>query len=292
MMISSFVLLAITQSTEATAEQLQIYQVSPLFDVLVGGGAGVVGWLLDRQKLEWYGVSPCESIARIPTEEELVAFELMDPKEGVCDASTIAPVDRWVIDQGFEQAHLLSNLLLVPLIMAPMVTGFLSAESKVERLGEAFLVSLETHGLIYLMTAAVKTTLLRARPLTYSADFDKEDRYDGDARLSFFSGHSAHAFAAASTLTIMLSKQGRSGSAMAIGVSGLYVGAALVAYFRIAARKHFLTDVVVGALVGTVVGLVVPLLHGLPEADPTTGALSSAGPDPEYHPLVGLGGAF
>jgi len=52
--------------------------------------------------------------------------------------------------------------------------------------------------------------------------------------------------------------------------------AAFVGYLRIAADKHYFTDVLVGALVGTVSGIVVPrLLH--PSAETTRAAATAFG---------------
>lgn len=273
-----------------------LFQVSGPLDGIVGVGSGVVGLLLDREKLEWDGLSPCEGLGRAPRLEERLAFEVMAPSEGLCDDLVVPAIDRWVLDQGFESAKIMSDVGVSAMMLAPLAWGWADAADRDDpwdRGGEATLIAVQTYGLTFLLTSAVKLAWRRPRPLTFRGDFDKEERYAGDARLSFFSGHSAMSFAAASLLTVMMVERHGTGAGTILGASGAYLGASLVAYLRMAARKHFFTDVLVGAAVGTLIGILVPLVHLIPEA----AEVGSAGaaplrPDPGYHPLVTLGGAF
>lgn len=278
------------------AQDAPRFELRMPFDPIVGIGSGVVGVLLDREKVEWDGLSPCEGLARAPSAEERLAFELMDPAEGLCDDTSVPAIDRWVLDQGFESARILSDVGVGLMMAAPLgvAVGQLAGEDEAwTRTQEATMIAAETYGLTFLLTSVVKLAVRRPRPLTHRADFDKEVRWSGDARLSFFSGHSAMSFAAASLLAVLLIEREGVQPASVLGASAGYLGAALVAYLRIAARKHFLTDVLVGAAVGTTLGLLVPLLHLSPDRPPTaSGTAAGLGPDPGYHPVVGLGGAF
>lgn len=273
-----------------------LFQVSGPFDGLLGVGSGVVGLLLDREKLQWDGLSPCEGLGRPPTVEERLAFELMAPGEGLCDEVVVPAIDRWVLDQGFESAKIMSDVGVSAMMLAPLAWAWADAADQGDpwdRRGEATLVAVQTYGLTFLLTSAVKLAWRRPRPLTFRDDFDNEDRYAGDARLSFFSGHSAMSFAAASLLTVMMVERGGTGAGTIVGASSAYLAASLVAYLRIAARKHFFTDVLVGAAVGTLFGILVPLVHLVPEAQAVTSpGAAPLRPDPGYHPVVTLGGAF
>jgi membrane-associated phospholipid phosphatase len=82
-----------------------------------------------------------------------------------------------------------------------------------------------------------------------------------DDNLSFFSGHTTLAFAVAtSTGTVASLRAYRSAPLVWAGGLGL---AGVVGYLRIAADKHYLTDVMTAVVVGSVVGVGVPLLfHG------------------------------
>lgn len=287
-------LLLFTGPTVAAAQPL--YQVSLPFDGLLALGSGTVGLLLDREKFQWDGLSPCEGLARYPSAEERLAFELMAEGEGLCDEMVVPAFDRWVLDQGFESARTLSDIGASSMMLAPLVVGWADSAHRSDpwdRGAEATLVSIQTFGLTILLASAVKVAWRRPRPLTFRADFDKEDRYAGDARLSFFSGHSAVSFASASLVTVMLVERRGTGVGTILGASGAYLGASLVAYLRIAARKHFLSDVLVGAAVGTLIGILVPLVHLSPDAPgPTSPGAAPLRPDPGYHPLVTWGGAF
>jgi membrane-associated phospholipid phosphatase len=79
---------------------------------------------------------------------------------------------------------------------------------------------------------------------------------------SFFSGHSAISFTAASLIcahhqALQLFESAADPITCATG----FVAAATVGALRIVGDAHYLSDVVVGAAVGTLVGLGIPLLH-------------------------------
>ena len=82
-----------------------------------------------------------------------------------------------------------------------------------------------------------------------------------DNDLSFYSGHATFAFALATAAGTVASMRGYRWAPVVWGAGGTF--AAATAYLRIAADKHWLTDVLVGALVGSAVGFAVPFaLHG------------------------------
>ncbi|MFT3764049.1 MAG: phosphatase PAP2 family protein [Minicystis sp.] len=80
-----------------------------------------------------------------------------------------------------------------------------------------------------------------------------------DANLSFFSGHTTAAFAlAASSGTVATLRRYR--WAPWVWAQGLAIGV-LSGYLRVAADRHYLTDVLAGAAMGAAVGFAVPFLH-------------------------------
>ncbi len=97
-----------------------------------------------------------------------------------------------------------------------------------------------------------------------------------DDNLSFFSGHTTLAFAVATSA-------GTVNSLRAYRLAPVVWGAGLsmavtVAYLRIAADKHYLSDVMTGAVVGSVVGIGVPLLfHSASSASTGTNPPSASG---------------
>ena len=101
-----------------------------------------------------------------------------------------------------------------------------------------------------------------------------------DDNLSFFSGHTTLAFALASSSGTIASLRNYRLAPMVWG-SGLATAAA-VGYLRIAADKHYFSDVVVAAIFGTAIGAGIPLLLHRPERDSSAsgGASSTNGPSP------------
>lgn len=87
-----------------------------------------------------------------------------------------------------------------------------------------------------------------------------------DDNLSFFSGHTTAAFALASSAGTVASLRGYR-LAPVVWATGL-VNAFAVGYLRIAADKHYFSDVLVAALFGAAVGAGIPLLFHRPEAEP------------------------
>jgi membrane-associated phospholipid phosphatase len=77
-----------------------------------------------------------------------------------------------------------------------------------------------------------------------------------DNNLSFFSGHTTEAFALAAASGTIGTLRGYRWAPLAWGVGG--AAAATTAYLRIAADKHWLTDVLVGMVVGAGIGFAVP----------------------------------
>jgi membrane-associated phospholipid phosphatase len=109
----------------------------------------------------------------------------------------------------------------------------------------------------------VKFLAGRERPFVHALRAGQKPRtwQPSDNNTSFFSGHTSLVFAlAASSGTVcMLRAYGR---CPLIWGTGLSI-AATVGYLRIAADRHYLSDVLVGAVVASTMGVLIPLaLHG------------------------------
>jgi membrane-associated phospholipid phosphatase len=110
------------------------------------------------------------------------------------------------------------------------------------------------------LNQGVKFAVGRRRPFAQ----DAAHRDGADNNLSFYSGHTSLAFSVAVAAASIATLRGYRGAPYlwALGVPL----AALTGYLRMAADKHYLSDVALGALMGTAVGLLVPWLHRRPEA--------------------------
>ncbi|MEZ4468274.1 MAG: phosphatase PAP2 family protein [bacterium] len=130
------------------------------------------------------------------------------------------------------------------------------------------------------LTQLTKAAFRRPRPYTYLDGAPAE--LDSDASLSFFSGHTALAFALAGTAGYLALTRRSDGSGKYWTLAGTATLAVGTAWLRVASRQHFVTDVLAGAAVGGSVGILVPHLHRVER-----GGSVQATPA-----MLSLGGAF
>jgi membrane-associated phospholipid phosphatase len=103
----------------------------------------------------------------------------------------------------------------------------------------------------------VKFTVGRERPFVH---FGPPGRvHDNDDDVAFFSSHTALGFSLATTAGVLASRHHES-YAPVVWAGGMTLAAA-TGYFRIAADRHYSSDVLVGAAVGAACGWLVPRLH-------------------------------
>jgi membrane-associated phospholipid phosphatase len=179
---------------------------------------------------------------------------------GTCQREDVPAFDRVAIDQRHKAFNVPYNLLLATMVAVP--AGIAVAESGWARaalddtlvIGQAFLLSGAT-------TSAVKLAVQRPRPFLYRDDQGAWIYRESEAYLSFWSGHTAAAFSAATAtaLTFHL-RHPRSRWRFAVWAAALALATAQGVQ-RGHGGDHFPSDVVAGAACGTTFGLAVPLLH-------------------------------
>jgi len=201
----------------------------------------------------------------------------------VLDREDVNGFDRratynWSTDWA-ETADWTKNTLVLGSVLVTGTPLVLDGEwSNVLILGTMFV---ETFSLNVGVTAITKALAGRIRPYAYNTALTAEERYaiagpdDASVHRSFFSGHTSMAFAAATFLsTTYADVHGPTTTSKVIWASSLSL-AALTAYARVEAGKHFPTDVIVGAAVGSAIGYLVPALHRVGADHPVS---VSAGP--------------
>lgn len=165
-----------------------------------------------------------------------------------CEPRTIPAFDRWVVQEPKTAWGRASDILLVGLAL------FAATSTATEDTAGAHLVGMVEAGVwTVAATEWVKAGVGRARPVMYTerAVVAASDRNN---LRSFPSGHTSLAFAVATSY--WLARRDLTGSPGA--ASWVAVGAAAgVGAFRILAGKHFLSDVVAGALLGIAGGAAV-----------------------------------
>ncbi|MBA2292907.1 MAG: phosphatase PAP2 family protein [Gemmatimonadales bacterium] len=133
--------------------------------------------------------------------------------------------------------------VIAPVVLGTAAVGLLTHRPEVLRLSVRTATAI---GVVSVVVQGIKLTVGRSRPFQ-DPDFDGTDLHPfSGGSTSFPSGHTAAAFALATTLGDAI------GSTVVQG--GLYVVAAGTGWARIAQQKHWASDVVAGAAIGILAG--------------------------------------
>jgi membrane-associated phospholipid phosphatase len=171
----------------------------------------------------------------------------------------------------WDDTRLAGNISDVLLVATPLslaaVHYFALTNRDLDRFGEDALVVLEALALTAVATDAAKYTVARRRPDAWAAGVRTSASDDN----AFWSGHASGTFAAAAAFSTVAMLRGYPGWPW-MSAAG-FTSAAAISYLRMAADRHWLTDVLTGAALGTGIGIAVPLLlHRKPRGPdgPTT----------------------
>jgi hypothetical protein len=159
-------------------------------------------------------------------------------------------------------AAAISDLLLVTSIAAPVFTEI--GRGRDDQTDDRLLVYGEALTTTLVINSGVKYLVQRPRPYAYHADpavAAYAARQGKDSRLSFYSGHAATAFTAATTGGYLYAAGSDDAAARATVWATGAVLASLTSVMRVRAGKHFYSDVLAGGAVGVAVGWIVPRLH-------------------------------
>jgi membrane-associated phospholipid phosphatase len=183
------------------------------------------------------------------------------------------------------EAHKWSNVTLALSFVAP--TSVSAASEGVS--GNELLIVLEASAVNMALTQGTKYLFRRTRPWAHDGDPPPGQHMGSrDSVLSFVSGHASLAFAMAVSTGSLASLKGDDNKEW-VWATGLTFAAA-TSYLRVAADRHYLTDVLAGAAVGAAVGWGIPrLVDRTPEPTPEPVVLRPTSPMPAF--TLGLGGA-
>jgi membrane-associated phospholipid phosphatase len=188
--------------------------------------------------------------------------------------------DEWarnrLIWNDLKTASTASDIAMVALPAGDLLALILMARA--DRAGgrevaEDLLVFTESVAVATSLMQVAKFSVLRLRPDAWAAG----GATSSGSRMSFWAGHSSSAFAMAAGATQVARLRGRAGWGWLAAAS--FAGAATCGYLRVAADRHWTSDVLVGAVVGTASGLLVPLLvfHRADERKPAVTLLPAPG---------------
>lgn len=182
---------------------------------------------------------------------------------------------RW---SNTSRANTLSNLsgfVLAPLAALGMTALAASHDGALGQVPVDGLLIAEATALSADLNQIVKFAVGRERPFVHVlSETDKlRTSQPSDNNASFYSGHTNLVFAlAVSSGTVASMREYR--YAPAVWATGLTLAAA-TGWLRIAADKHYLSDVLTGAVVGSAVGFAVPYLGHRAQGHANTPAVSA-----------------
>ena len=178
------------------------------------------------------------------------------PSCGPCDPASLPGIDHAALHTFSSSAGTASTVLLAAVVGG---AGFASLHdlAPAQARGNAA-VLLNSLAWTEAATGWLKVAVRRKRPILYTTDAAGAVS-DRDNQKSFPSGHASVAFATATSYLVMARREHlRHATRNAIV---MYAGAAGVAGLRVAAGKHFPTDIAGGALLGSGIGWLIAAIH-------------------------------
>lgn len=219
-------------SPSAHAEPKSVYKLNPSVDVAV--------------------IASTTAANIVP---EIFASDLIKPR-CPCNPGEVNSFDRGVIGNNNRFLDSLSDVSVGIAVVAPAFFDALDVGFN-HVLAEDLTVYVETLTVSGAFTTLAKYTVQRPLPRVYAGQDPKLASEPGGYR-SFYSGHASTTFSALTAASLTYNLRHPS-SVWPWVITGAY--GASVAAERVAAGRHFYTDVIVGALAGSAVGFVIPWLH-------------------------------
>jgi membrane-associated phospholipid phosphatase len=209
-----------------------VYSIDPVIDSAVIGGASL-GVLLP------YAFSS----------------GLIDP-HCPCSPDEVSSFDRSVIGNHNVYADTLSDVQVPIALLAPVIVDLIDVGAS-EAWFEDMIVFAEVLAINGAITTLTKYLWQRPLPVVYSGQVSHLVDEPGGYR-SFISGHTSMVVSALTAASMTYSAR-HGASAWPWLITGVF--GTSVALERVAAGRHFYTDVIAGAGVGLAVGALVPWLH-------------------------------
>ncbi|MGE5788568.1 MAG: phosphatase PAP2 family protein [Myxococcales bacterium] len=175
-----------------------------------------------------------------------------------------------------NSAKTVSNVfayVLAPLAGAGVGAVFMAQDGHLRNLPVDLLIVAQATMLSVNVGQGIKLATARQRPDVHAgSESNRDQQASTEDNLSFYSGHTSVAFALAAASGTVATMRGYR-MAPLVWTVGETV-AVVSGYFRIAADRHYATDVLAGAVMGSFVGFAVPyFLHG-PVSDSSSVAIS------------------
>jgi membrane-associated phospholipid phosphatase len=184
---------------------------------------------------------------------------------------------RWGRHNAADALSDVTAFVVTPLAAGGLPTLAAGHDGRLGDFGANTLVIAEAGALAADVNQLVKFLAVRERPDAHARELQDPGPHvrSVDDDLSFYSGHTTEAVSLAVAAGTVSSLRGYRLAPLVWGATlpvALFTG-----YLRIAADRHYFTDVLTGAVGGAIVGFVVPYVFHRPEAAPTTKGSAPAG---------------
>ena len=192
---------------------------------------------------------------------------------------TIRDAAKWTNTANANTASNATGFLATPVAMfGLLLASSAGAPERGFRMIDDSLPVIESGVFAGLLNQTTKFVVGRQRPFVHFAEAGRAPETDDN--VSFYSGHTTLTFSLAVSAGMVAHLRGYKTEPV-IWATGVTL-ATTTAYLRLAADKHYFSDVMVGAVTGTAIGIAVPLvIHGEVLGDttivPTSNGVALAG---------------
>ncbi|MCA9521153.1 MAG: phosphatase PAP2 family protein [Myxococcales bacterium] len=198
---------------------------------------------------------------------ELIKKDLKAP-DRTYDRMSVNRFDRPVTYYFSAGSQIASDVLVYTTLALPVVLDLIDvAVSKpgagYRGFGKAVMVMAETVMVALLPNQMVKFAVRRPRPYLFNPKVSAETKAGIDGQFSFFSQHTALAFAIATAYGYIFTKRHPTSPWRYVVWAGTMSLATSTSLLRVFAGRHYWSDVITGAAVGACIGFLVPYLHTL-----------------------------
>jgi membrane-associated phospholipid phosphatase len=164
---------------------------------------------------------------------------------------------RWDNTHSADTWSNVFSFVLAPVVGVAVGAGVMAHDGRLDELPEGLLIVSESAMLAMALNNIIKIAAARERPDVHArSPEEREAKHKASDNVSFYSGHTTLAFALATSAGTIASMRGYR-LAPVMWASGLAL-ASVSGYLRIAADRHYATDVLTGALIGSAIGFSVP----------------------------------
>lgn len=234
--VSSTCLAAIAPAAHASEERTSVYEINPAIDLPVLG----LGLAATTAAFIEVAPPPCLPSCEAPAD--------------------LNAIDRTALGRYSTSSLTVADAIVVTYVAGPPVWSALDTWD-----GGAFLEDAFVHGqtlaLTQGLTQIMKFAVQRPAPLVYDDRVPVDVKEGRDAARAFWSGHTATAFAGATSHAVTYWLRHPRDPWRYVVLATNLAAAAAVGMLKVDAGYHYWSDVGAGALAGASLGVLVPMLH-------------------------------